>query len=200
MYCTGSAFLARMRAYIDEIEEKSEGVLSFVEYIPLPHFGNTILRFDINRDNYTLDDLDAYEAFMQSIVQDAFLVDFMGSVYQAVGFEPRMYDEKFRKCYHAYRDVPIAPAHYQAELKQDAVFLLENCGLSPELKVWEIRIEEDIALFVLGKRNQKIGTYAFEDGTIHVYEVEEMPCIGLMRAVMYAKRKHVSMVRVLLEA
>ncbi len=200
MYCTSSAFLARMRAYVDEIEEKSGGVLSFVEYIPLPHFGNTILRFDINKDNYTLDDLDAYEAFMQDIVQDAFLVDFMGSVYQAVGFEPWMYDEKFRKCYHLYGDVPIAPANYQMELRRDAVFLLEKCGLSLELKVWEIQIEEDIAVFVLGKENQQIGTYAFKDGTIRVYEVEEMPCIGLMRAVMYAKRKHISMVRVLLEA
>ncbi len=200
MYCTSSVFLDRMRAYVDEIEEKSEGVLSFVEYIPLPHFGNTILRFDINKDNYTLADLDAYEAFMQDIVQDAFLVDFMGSVYQAVGFEPRMYDDKFRKCYHSYRDVPIAPAHGQAELRRDAVFLLEKCGLSPELKVWEIQIEEDIAVFVLGEGNRKIGTYAFEDGTIHVCEVEEMPCIGLMRAIMYAKIKHIAMVRVLLEA
>lgn len=200
MYCTSSAFLARMRAYVDEIEEKSEGVLSFVEYIPLPYFGNTILRFDINKDNYTLDDLDAYEAFMQDIIHDEFLVDFMGSVYQSVGFEPWMYDEKFRKCYQIYRNVSIISAHYQTELKQDAVFLLEKCGLSPELKVWEIQIEEDIAVFVLGEGNQRIGTYAFEDGTIHVYEVEEMSCIGLMRAVMYAKRKHISMVRVLLEA
>ncbi len=199
MYCTSNEFSKRMRVYIDEIEEKSEGVLIFVEYIPLPCFGNTTLRFDIDKENYTLKDLDAYEAFMQDIVKDEFLIDFMGSVYQKVGFEPWMYEEKFRKCYHKYRDVPIIARDYQTELKNDAISLLEKCGLSPNLKAWEIQIEEEIALLVLGEENRKIGTYALENNKIHVYEVEEIPCIGLMRAILYAKMQHISMVRVLLE-
>ncbi len=200
MCCTSSAFLARMRAHIDEIEEKSEGILSFVEYIPLPHFGNTILRFDINRDNYTLDDLDAYEAFMQDIVHDEFLIDFMGSVYQAVGFEPSMFEEKFRKCYHKYKDTPVIAGDDQANLINDGISLLSQCGLPTDAKVWEIQIEEDIAVFVLGGENRKIGTWNLKNAAIHVYEVEETPCIGLMRAVICAREQNVSLVRVLLEA
>ncbi len=200
MYCTSNEFISRMRVYIDEIEEKSEGVLVFVEYIPLPFFGNTTLRFDIKKESYTLEDLDAYEAFMQDIVQDAFLVDFMGSVYQRVGFEPWMYEEKFRRCYHKYQDVPIVAREYQQELRKDAAFLLRKCGLPIDARVWEIQNEEEIALFVFGAQNRKIGTYALEDNAIQVYEVEEVPCIGLMRAIMYASLQHISMVRVLLEA
>lgn len=200
MYCTSTDFLARMRTYTDEIEKRSDGSLSFVEYIPLPHFGHTILRFDLTREDYTLADLDAYEALMQDIVQDAFLVDFMGSVYQKVGFEPWMYEEKFRKCYSAYQDISVTPGDDQMELKKDAGLLLESCGLPQSTKIWEIQIEEDIFLFVLGRESRKIGTYLSGNDRIHVYETEEIPCTGLMRAIMYAKTQHISMVRVLLEA
>ncbi len=199
MYCTSNEFLNRMHVCIDEIEEKSDGVLVFAEYIPLPYFGNTILRFDIKKETYTLADLDAYEAFMQDIVKDDFLVDFMGSVYQKVGFEPWMYDETFRKCYYKYNDVSIASGDNQEKLKTDALFLLNKCGLSADAKAWEIQIEEEIALFILGEANRKIGIYTLENNTIHVYEVDKIPCIGLMRASMYAKLQHISLVRVLLE-
>lgn len=200
MYCTSIDFINKMQNYINKIEEKSDGVLIFVESIILPYFGNTILRFNINQVNYTLDDLDVYEAFMQSIVEDEFLVDFMGNVYQKIGFEPQMYDEKFRKCYHTYMDVPITPRDDHTALKKDAALLLGKCGVSPTLKVWEMQIEEEITLFVLGEKNRKIGTYALVNDTIHIYEVEEMPCIGLMRAIMYARTQHISMGRVLLES
>ncbi len=200
MYCTSNEFLKKMHVYIDEIEKKSEGVLIFVEYILLPYFGNAILRFDIDKENYILADLDKYEAFMQDIVQDEFLVDFMGSVYQKVGFEPLMYEEKFRKCYYKINHVPIVYSDYRDMLNKDAISLLNQCGQSAEARVWEIQIEENINLYILGKANQKIGTYALEENTIHVYEVEEIPCIGLMKASMYAKLQHISMVRVLLEA
>ncbi len=200
MYCTSNEFLEKIQVYIDEIEGKSNGVLTFIEYIPLPYFGNVTLRFDIVRENYTLADVDAYEHFMQDIVRDEFLVDFMGSVYKKVGFEPWMYAEKFRKCYNKYSDVSITPRSYQQMLVNDAICLLQRCGLSEDAKVWEIQIEEDIALYILGEADRKIGTYTFEDNSVHVYEIAEVPCIGLMRATLYAKMQQISMVRVLLEA
>ncbi len=199
MYCTSNKFLEKMQVYIDKIEKGSNGILTFIEYIPLPYFGNTTLRFDIARENYTLADLDAYERFMQDIVEDEFLVDFMGCVYKKVGFEPWMYEEKFKKCYRKYSDVSIAPRSYQQMLINDAICLLQRCGLPEDARVWEIQIEEDIALYILGGTDRKIGTYTFDDYAIHVYEIAEVPCIGLMKAILYAKMQQISMVRVLLE-
>ncbi len=199
MYCTSHAFLDKMRGYIDLIEEKSEGALRFEEYIPLPHFGNTILRFNIEKENYTLADLDAYEAWMREIVNDEFLVDFMGSAYQKVGLEPWMYEEKFRKCYVAYQDVTITARDYRKMLNQDAAFLLNECGLPTSAKVWEIQIDDDLALYILGKENRKIGTYPLGDDRLHVFEVDEIPCIGLMRAITYATSKHIALVHALME-
>ncbi len=199
MYCTSKLFLDKMRGYIAVIEEKSKGTLRFEEYIPLPHFGKTILRFNLERDNYTLADIDAYEAWMQEIVNDEFLVDFMGSVYQKVGLESRMFEEKFRKCYDAYKNVTITARDYRKMLNQDAAFLLNECGLPTSAKVWEIQIDDDLALYILGKENRKIGTYPLGDKRIHIFEVDEIPCIGLMRAITYAASKHISLVHALME-
>ncbi len=200
MYCISKEFTEKIHTYTNQIEEKSNGVLVFEEYIPLPHFGNTVLRFNICKDTYTLEDLDAYEALMQDIVKDEFLVDFMGSVYQKVGFEPQMFEEKFIKCYHRYKHIPITPRDYQKLLEEDARSLLKICGFPPDVRVWEIQTDEEISLFILGKENRGIGTYRFEEKELHVYEVEETSCVGLMKAILYAKEQRISMVRVLLEA
>ncbi len=200
MYCTSNELLKKIQVYIDKIEEKSDGLLSFEEYISLPYFGNIILRFNINKENYTLEDLDKYETFIQEIVQDEFLVDFMGSVYQKVGFEPWMYEEKFKKCYHKYAALPITSKDYRDLLIQDGIFILNKCGLPTDVKVWEIQNDEELILLILDNSNEKIGTFSFENRKAHVYIVEENACIGLMRAAMYAKSKHISLVRVLLEA
>lgn len=198
MYCTSQEFLNKMRNYIDQIEAGSNGILRFEEYIPLPHFGHTILRFNISKETYTIPDLDNYEAFMQSIVKDEFLVDFMGTVYQKVGFAPWMYEDTFRKCYHKYNAVPIIEGNHKALLTQDTFSLLNQCGFSTEAKVWEIQPEEDISFFLLGDKNRKIDTYPFRDHTVHLYEVEQIPCIGLMKAIMYAKSQHISLIHALL--
>ncbi len=199
MYCNCKEFQNQMSVYIEKIEKGSNRILIFVEYIVLPYFGNVILRFDIAKESYTLAELDAYEAFMQKIVQDDFVVDFMGHVYQKVGFEPSMFEEAFIKCYHKYSNTTIVSRDDRAMLNNDAIFLLQTCGLSVNTKVWEIQMEEETAFYTLGNRNQKIGTFPFGDSLIHVYEAEEMTCTGLMRACMYAKEQQISIVHVLLE-
>ncbi len=201
MYCTSKAFLHKMHAHITRIEAESKGILSFEEYIPLPHFGHTILRFNIDQETYTLDDLDAYEALMQDVVQDEFLVDFMGSAYQKVGLEPALFDEKFRKCHEKYKDVTVSAGADRARLQADAAELLRQCGLPARARVWEIQMEaEETLLLLLGEEERKIGSYAIDDKAVHVYEVEEKPCVGLLRACMAAKEQRISLVRALLEA
>ena len=83
--------------------------------------------------------------------------------------------------------------------KKDAQYLLELCGISKDLPVWEIQLEDEISLFILGKTFSDLGTYIKDNMIIHVYEIDQLGCEGLIKATMFAKRNKISLVRALLD-
>ena len=87
MYLTNEKLLKRIQDISNEAELASNHALSFEEYIALPFFGQIILRFTLNLDKYTLDDLDRYESLLNDIAGEEFMTDFMGVVYKKVGVE-----------------------------------------------------------------------------------------------------------------
>ena len=78
--------------------------------------------------------------------------------------------------------------------------MLELCNLDKELDVWEIQVDEDILLFIMKDKFEKLGIYKSGGLTIHVFYIDKMQCEGLVKAIFYAKRNKISLARVLLEA
>ena len=199
MYLNSEKLLSEIKEISNEIYRITNGCVVFEEYIALPYYGNIILRFELNKEVFTLDDLDKYESVMNEIAKDRFLIDFMGSVYKKVGLEPRNVNSILPKCYEKYKDEILTKSSFENQIKEDVQYLLELCGLSKDLPIWEIQLEEEINLFVLGKTLNELGTYVLDDMKINVYEIGQLECEGLMKATMYAKNHNISLVRALLE-
>ena len=195
MYITSQELLDKIKYYSDIIYERSNGVVVFEEYIALPYYGHVTLRFCLNQDNYTLEDIDNYERMMYSCVQDEFLVDFMGEVYWKVGLPVPELDAILETCYEAYHDVEIYPSKMVDQLQEDAKYLLSICGLPTTLDVWEIQYEDEINLLLLSDKTGKIGEYSGLDKPIVVYEIKRKACEGLMKVALYAKEHQVSLIR-----
>ena len=133
------------------------------------------------------------------IVKNRFLIDFMGSVYKKVGLQPQELQRILPLCYEKYKDELITKSRYTNKMQEDVNALLEICGLPFDKKVWEIQLEEEINLLLLEDAFKDFGEYSKDDVVIHVYEVCQLECEGLIKATMYAKRNHISLVRALLE-
>lgn len=190
---------------IQEIAAKaaaiSEGVLLFEEFIALPHYGSVILRFDLKKEQYSLDEVDRYENLLRSLVGEDFLIDFMGSVYRKLGIEPQKLPSILEELYDSYREEPIFPLAYAQEIREDAKGLLHFCGLGEDLPVWEIQPEEgEILLLLLAEENGEPHTVTKDGSCVHVMEVEQRSCRSLMGAAFYARRKNISLLRALLQA
>ena len=104
MYLQSTELLNEIKRITNQILEVTHGVVAFEEYIALPYYGNIILRFDLHKEEYTVEDLDTYEAIMYEIVKDRFLIDFMGSVYKKVGLLPQELNHILSMCYEKYKD------------------------------------------------------------------------------------------------
>ena len=198
MFLQSEELLNEIKEITDKIFEKTNAAVVFEEYIALPHYGNIILRFELHKEEYTVKELDAYEVIMYDIVQDKFLIDFMGSVYKKVGLQPQELNRILPMCYEIYKDEQITKSRYAKYIQDDAKYLLELCGLSQK-RVWEIQLEEEINLLLLEDSFKDLGEYFKENVVIHVYGITEEDCEGLMKATMYAKRNKISLVRALLE-
>jgi len=200
MFIDSKELLSRIKSITDEIFLKTNGIVVFEEYILVPYYGFIILRFNIKKDDFSLGDLDSYEAIMYECVKDEFLIDFMGSVYKKVGLNLHEIDQIFRRCLDIYCNEKIFTLSYAERIDIDAKFLLELCNLDKELDVWEIQVDEDILLFIMKDKFEKLGIYKSGGLTIHVFYIDKMQCEGLVKAIFYAKRNKISLVRVLLEA
>lgn len=167
----------------------------------MPYYGgNIILRFDLKKEKVTLDELDQYEALMYEIVKDDFLIDFMGDIYIKVGLDISHFDEYLIKCAHSYHEEKILSSPFCEKVKKDAEYLLKCVDLPKETKVWEIQLEEEINLFILGKKNSLVKQESADGETVNIFEVKSEECEGLIKAAFYAKRKKLSLVKVLLES
>lgn len=181
-----------------EVDKRTNHHVFFEEYVIVPFFGFIILRFNLVGNNISLDALDKYETQLYEIVGDNYLVDFMGSIYRKVGVDFTKLSNALKQLREKLKDesVDFNPS-YKTKIQEDAEELLKRAGLNTNQKVWEIQKEEDeINLFILGQDNRLIKT--IQDGsTINVYETSEEECVGLVRAVFYAKRNKISLARLL---
>ena len=87
MFITSEKLTERIAQISKEVDIQSEHTCTFEEFVVVPYFGQIVLRFMLNKDNYTLDELDHYETMLNSIAGEDFLCDFMGIVYKNVGVD-----------------------------------------------------------------------------------------------------------------
>ena len=199
MYITSEKLKKRIEAVSREVSERFDRRILLEEYIGLPYFGQIILRFMLEEEDYTLEDLDRYERGLYQIVGDEFLVDFMGSVYRKVGVDYSDLGKIFRAMEAEYRDEVVAPSIHSEGIREDARELLKAAGMDPDQKVWEIQLEDGgYALLLLGKENREILEMQ-EPVRLLVQETGETECTGLIKAAMRCKRLGVSLGRLMME-
>lgn len=193
MFITSKQLKERIQIVSNEIALRSDGKVTFEEYISLPYYGYVILRFNLNETHYTVADVDRYESLMYDCVGDEFLIDFMGDVYRNIGIDFRNIEKLFTDCLEFCRGEKLFKSSYAEMIENDAKQLLALCNLPTNLPVWEIQIEEEILLFLLGDSNKPLGRYEKNDTIINVYQVASKPCEGLVSAAFYAKRNNISL-------
>ena len=167
MYITSEKLKSRIEEIAREVNERFDRHILLEEYIGLPYFGQVILRFMLEEEDYTLEDLDRYERDLYQIVGDEFLVDFMGSVYRKVGVDYSDLGKIFRAMEAEYRDEVVAPSIHSEGIRADAKKLLKAAGMDPEQKVWEIQLE-DGCLQRGWIRNRRFGKSS--------WKMDVMPC------------------------
>lgn len=198
MYITGKQLTNRIKEIADLVYEQSNHVLSFEEYIGIPFFGQIILRFVINKDEYTLEDLDRYETMLNEIVGDEFLVDFMGTVYKEVGVDFSTLEQRMREMAEQFRDEEITDSIHASGIREDAENLLKMAELDVNSPVWEIQLENnEIILLLMGKGNGFITTID-EPLELYVMETDGAADTGLIKGTIYCKKHNISLARVLL--
>ena len=194
MFIESDELIARINALSEQIFEQTHHNVVYEEYIAIPFFGgNIILRFNMNTNTYTLDDLDYYETIMNRIVGNEFLIDFMGDVYRNAGVDYTNIEAKFRDFNVKYQYITIPDSVYSTRVCADAQYLLGKCGLPDNTPVWEIQVEHPMPLLILGNSHRLIKR--IDD--IEVIETEREPCEGLIKATFYAKKKGISLGRMM---
>lgn len=199
MFVTSEALMKRIRDVSAEVFKDSNGAVSFEEYIALPYYGRICLRFNLNLPDFSVEDLDYYEQMIYRIVKDEFIIDFMGDVYRQVGVDYRQFDAILENLAVKFQSEVVADCGYAREIREDAKYLLNLCDMNESLEVWEIQPEEEILLLILGDDQKQLGTFYADGMVIHVIETNKRLCEGLTKAVEYAKRNGISLVRTFLE-
>ena len=186
LYLLEASLQSRIREIDQAVSEKTEGKVQYEKMVALPYHGLIVLRFQLDQETISLKELDAYETLMRETAGKDFLCDFMGDVYQKAGVSYDGLEEKLAAFADRFAKEEAAPSCHCEKLRQDAVALLKSTGLDPELKVWEIQVDEDrMVALILGDSNRKI------------LETEEKPCRGLVRAACYAAHHHIFLARLL---
>ncbi|MBR5961887.1 MAG: hypothetical protein IKZ98_12955 [Clostridia bacterium] len=199
MYITSEKLKNRIDEICREVNERFDRKIQLEEYIAIPYFGQIILRFMLEGEDYTLEDLDRYEQDLYRIVGDEFLVDFMGSVYRKVGVDYSDLGKIFRAMEAEYREEAVVPSVHSEEIRADARDLLKAAGMDPDQKVWEIQLEDGYyTLLLLGKENREILEMQ-EPVKLIVQETRETENTGLIKAAMRCKRLGVSLGRLMIE-
>ena len=199
MYITSEKLKKRIEAVSREVSERFDRRILLEEYIGLPYFGQIILRFMLEGEGYTLEDLDRYERELYQIVGDEFMIDFMGSVYRKVGVDYSDLGKIFRAMEAEYGDEAVVPSIHAEGIREDAKELLKAAEMDPDQKVWEIQLEDGCyILLLLGKENREIAEIR-EPVRLFVQEVGETECTGVIKAAMRCKRLGVSLGRLMME-
>ena len=198
MYIFSRELTERIMEISREADIQSGHVLLYEEFIALPCFGQIILRFSLNKEDYTLEDLDQYETMLNRIAGNDFLCDFMGSVYRKAGVDYSGLEQRMIQMNDQFADELILPSSHSAGIAADAALLLKAAGLPADRRVWEIQPEGDeYLLLLMGEENRPVMSIA-DPVRLSVAEADERSCTGLIRAALYCRRNHISLVRVLL--
>lgn len=192
-----------LRTRIDEIacavKESTGGAVCYTEYIAIPCFGQIILRFDLEREHFTIDQLDRYESLIYAITGDELLIDFMGSVYRKVGVDYSDQDAKYASMADRFKEEIIDISPHADGIRSDAEHLLKLADMDETADVWEIQVEDDaLILYLLGDVNREIKQLS-EPIKLFIGEANRVSCTGLMKAAFFAKRNQISLGRILLD-
>ncbi len=200
MYIYSEGLKKRIQEIAVQVKERTKGIVSYEEFIAIPYFGNIILRFTLETEQYDIDDLDHYEELIYDIVGDEFLVDFMGSVYRKVGVDFSNQEAQYAKMAEKYENERVISSIHAAGICEDAKTLLEKAGMDSSKDVWEIQVDDnELALMILGDKAKKIKEIS-DPINLYVGEVNQTSCTGLIKATFYAKRNYISVARILLES
>lgn len=120
MYINSEALKVRIDEIAREANERIDRPIHLEEYIAIPCFGQIILRFMLEGEDYTLEDLDRYERELYQIAGDEFLVDFMGSVYRKAGVDYADLDRKMLLMEQEYREEPLLSSVHSEGIRADA--------------------------------------------------------------------------------
>ena len=174
-------------------------MLLYEEFIALPYFGQIILRFTINKEEYSLEDLDQYEIILNRIAGKDFLCDFMGDAYRKAGVDYSKLDQRMIQMNERFADEQMHQSSHSARIAADAALLLKAAGLPGDRRVWEIQVEDDeYTLLLMGKESKSIVSIT-DPIKLSVMEVNERICTGLIKGAFYCRRNHISLVRILLD-
>ena len=201
MYINSPDLLCKIASIASEVSRKTNNLITYREFIALPHYGgNIMLRFDLNAESCTAEDLNRYESLLYSIAGDDFLIDFMGDTYQKIGLDPASLPERLHSLLSRYQDEPIVDSVHKEQVLEDVRLLQKTAGVSRFARVWEIQPGNPLLMLILGSRSGLFKKTALPDGTpLVVLEVMEEECEGLMRAAFFAKRNRTSLGGLLLQ-
>ena len=199
MYILSKELTERIAGISQEADTQSNHVLLYEEFIALPYFGQIILRFTINKEEYSLEDLDQYEIILNRIAGKDFLCDFMGDVYRKAGVDYSKLDQRMIQMNERFADEQMLQSSHSARIAADAALLLKAAGLPGDRRVWEIQVEDDeYTLLLMGKESKSIVSIT-DPIKLSVLEVNERICTGLIKGAFYCRRNHISLVRILLD-
>lgn len=198
MITNNKIFKEKIKEISLNVYNATNGLVEYEEFIAIPYFELIVLRFNLNKNTTTLEELDKYESIVYEIVGDEFLIDFMGSVYQRVGVDYSNFENKLKELNKQYQDEKcdiVCP--FLKEINEDKEELLKLADLPLDIPVWEIQYDEDeIDLLLLGKESKTIKELTGEN-KIFIREVPMEACVGALKVAFYAKRKKISLGRLL---
>ena len=198
MITDNKVFKEKIKEISLNVYKSTDGLVEYEEFIAVPYFELIVMRFNLNKNTTTLEELDKYESIIYEIVGDEFLIDFMGSVYQRAGVNYSNIENKFKELNKQYQNEKsdiVCP--FIKQINEDKEALLKLADLPLDIPVWEIQYDEDeIDLLLLGKESKTIKELTGEN-KIFIREVPMEACVGLLKACFYAKRKKISLARLL---
>ena len=199
MFLTGEWLRERISQLEQKAKEATHGAIWVEEYMAVPAFGQIMVRFQTDV-LVTLELIDQWEQQLQALAGNEFIIDFMGNIYREIGIDYAQLDMINSRLGQRFSEEPMLLGPYAEEIRQDAKELLRKCDLSDDLPVWEIQYEGgEYGLLLLGTENRFIRTVRGEP-SVHLFEANGALCKGLQQAVFAAKRRGVSLGRLMLEA
>lgn len=199
LYLESDELRQRISDIADKVALLSSGKIRYEEMIALPYFGQIILRFDHVCPPASLDQLDREETWLRVIAGEDFLVDFMGSVYQAAGVDFTGLDERLPALTERYASEKCKDSVHAPFLREDGRTLLREAGLAPTLPVWEIQVDGDEILLLTMDEEPRPAISVSGCSGLSAGCVSQPACTGLYLAALHAHRKQISLGRALTE-